>query len=652
MSSNIARLGVALAINTVEFVKGLAIADEKSQAFKRNLKETKKTVEELKTVFAIAGSAMVGFGAHALSVADEMSDLADANDTTIGSIIELQHALEASGGSANDANKFLSSFTSAIDNAAQGSDKLRDSFKAAGVSVHDLATLSGDELRSKTVAGLAGIQDAVTRNAIAMQLFGKSAKGVDFKALAQNAEDLKGRYKEQQKAVENAGAAFQKIKLFIMDMEVAAMQAMQPISNLINKLPDENRIEVMAKWFTYLGEVMLFAFGVSAVKGVMKLANAMRMLAISNPWLLGLAAAGAAAGYAAQEMGMFGGNEEGSEATSPTAPTSGSSGNAGRTIEQSARDKMIAKYNEEIKLVRQLADAEQSRQYTNGHYLLMEIDLENEKSKLTENAYNQQKFLLDIEKEKFAIQDKYKNQKSDALKQLELAPSEEIVKAKQLYDVKMETISNLEDYELSSLDIINARRQRNIDDEIKRQGDWVAGWEEAMMRYQEASAKSYDIGKAGFEAVVGDMNAALKNFVETGKLNFKDLVGSMIKDMMYMQLKAQASKLFGSLFDSVAGFFGPSVIGTGLATGGAIDGPRLVGENGPELFVPRTAGAIVPNGAWQGQMSSSGGTTINGPYIASMNAIDTQSGIQFLAKNKDTIWASYQSANRGIPVTR
>jgi len=79
--------------------------------------------------------------------------------------------------------------------------------------------------------------------------------------------------------------------------------------------------------------------------------------------------------------------------------------------------------------------------------------------------------------------------------------------------------------------------------------------------------------------------------------------------------------------------------------------PSIVGENGPELFIPKSAGTVIPNG----QMSSMmGGQTVNynGPYIASMNAIDTQSGVQFLAKNKQTIWASYQSANRGVPVSR
>ena len=46
------------------------------------------------------------------------------------------------------------------------------------------------------------------------------------------------------------------------------------------------------------------------------------------------------------------------------------------------------------------------------------------------------------------------------------------------------------------------------------------------------------------------------------------------------------------------------------AGGGAVSGsqPRLVGERGPELFVPRTAGSITPSSLTPGKM---GGSPIN-----------------------------------------
>jgi phage-related minor tail protein len=81
--------------------------------------------------------------------------------------------------------------------------------------------------------------------------------------------------------------------------------------------------------------------------------------------------------------------------------------------------------------------------------------------------------------------------------------------------------------------------------------------------------------------------------------------------------------------------------------------PYYVGERGPELFVPNGNGTIVPNNTLAGAMGGGGQTVnYNGPFIQNMNAIDTQSGVQFLAKNKSTIWAANQSAQRSLPMSK
>jgi hypothetical protein len=91
------------------------------------------------------------------------------------------------------------------------------------------------------------------------------------------------------------------------------------------------------------------------------------------------------------------------------------------------------------------------------------------------------------------------------------------------------------------------------------------------------------------------------------------------------------------------------------AGGGAVSQniPYLVGENGPELFVPQTGGAIIPNERMSGA-GGIGGQTINynGPYIQNMSAIDTQTATQFLAKNKMAVWSANQSATRSLPQSR
>jgi hypothetical protein len=92
----------------------------------------------------------------------------------------------------------------------------------------------------------------------------------------------------------------------------------------------------------------------------------------------------------------------------------------------------------------------------------------------------------------------------------------------------------------------------------------------------------------------------------------------------------------------------------GFADGGEppVGVPSLVGERGPELFIPKTSGTVIPNNMLGGGQSQQPSITYNGPYIASMQAIDTQSATQFLAKNKSAVWSANQSAQRSLPQSR
>ncbi len=168
-------------------------------------------------------------------------------------------------------------------------------------------------------------------------------------------------------------------------------------------------------------------------------------------------------------------------------------------------------------------------------------------------------------------------------------------------------------------------------------------------------------------SVFNNMSSAIDNFVKTGKFAFKDFAASVIRDLIAIQIKAQATSLFNVGLKAI-GFgnsMGPLEVAPSLdssfmqylaprAAGGPVasNSPYLVGEVGPELFIPRNAGTIIPNNALASM--GGGGQTINynGPFIQSMSAIDTQSGLQFLAKNKQSVWSAYQSANRGIPMSR
>ena len=649
--SIIARLGAVLGLDTKEFVKGVDAAQQKSKEFKKQLKETQQTIDGLKTAFAAASAAFVAFAAAAVHAADQVVDLADANETTIGKVLELKYALVTSGGDISKLGQFYSSFTKAIDGAAQGSDALRDSFAAVGVSIKDIARLSQDELQNKTLRGLAKIDDQVRRNSLAFELFGKAAKNVNFQAMADNVDQAAGAYDKQAKAIRAAADAVGKLELLFGDMQLAALTAIKPVTDLIGKIPSESRVEALTKAFQALGIAMSVAFGVAAVSGVAKLATALRTLAVTNPWLLALTAAGGAAAFVGLDK-LFGGKPDDTKPEeNKNVPTS----SANRNIEMSQRDKIIEKYNAQIKIVKDLADQKKWAAEWDYNNTKRQIELEKERFTLTTNEYERKRLINQLAEKDADLYKSRLEEMQAAKRDLELAPAEEQRQARKLYDVKIQAIEDVYNTQQKYLDLENEARIRNFDAEVQRQNSWAAGWDQAFKRYTETSERASLRGEAAFNSVMSNMESALRTFVETGKGSFKDFTGSIIKDLLYMEMRAQAAMFFRSIWGGLKQTFGiknPATDLQGFASGGYVDRPAIVGENGAELFIPRTPGTIIPNGSWQQMMGGGGGLTVNGNYIANMSAIDTQSATQFLASNKQTIWAAYQSANRMVPISR
>jgi phage-related minor tail protein len=201
-------------------------------------------------------------------------------------------------------------------------------------------------------------------------------------------------------------------------------------------------------------------------------------------------------------------------------------------------------------------------------------------------------------------------------------------------------------------------RARNEMTKGQRGGSFGEGFGMAMEDTFRNMSTELERGQQVFESVMGNMNAALDNFVRTGKLSFKDLARSIITDMIAIELKASALRMFK--LSGLSSLFAPANAG-GYATkyqefadGGdpPVGVPSLVGERGPELFVPKTSGTVIPNNMLSSMGNNQPSITYNGPYIAQMSAIDTQSATQFLSRNKSAVWAANQTAQRALPQSR
>jgi len=96
---------------------------------------------------------------------------------------------------------------------------------------------------------------------------------------------------------------------------------------------------------------------------------------------------------------------------------------------------------------------------------------------------------------------------------------------------------------------------------------------------------------------------------------------------------------FGTLFKGIGSIFG-------FADGGSppVNRPSIVGERGPELFVPRTAGTIIPNGAM-------GSNTVNNTAVTySIQAVDASSFRSLVARDPEFIHNVSEQGRRQMPI--
>jgi hypothetical protein len=101
------------------------------------------------------------------------------------------------------------------------------------------------------------------------------------------------------------------------------------------------------------------------------------------------------------------------------------------------------------------------------------------------------------------------------------------------------------------------------------------------------------------------MEDSLVEFAMTGKLKFKDLANSIIKDLIRIAIQ---QSITGPLAGGFGSLFGGGGKVAGRASGGPVTGgrPYIVGERGSELFVPKMSGKIIPNNQLGG-----GNTVVN-----------------------------------------
>jgi lambda family phage tail tape measure protein len=180
---------------------------------------------------------------------------------------------------------------------------------------------------------------------------------------------------------------------------------------------------------------------------------------------------------------------------------------------------------------------------------------------------------------------------------------------------------------------------------------WEMGVTKALNNYIDTVTNAAAQSERLFTNAFKGMEDALVSFVQTGKLDFKSLANSIIADLIRIQIQNSIMKPLAQATSgmSLSGMFssaGNFLSGLFKADGGPVAGgqPYIVGEQGPEWFVPNGAGTIVPNGKSAGTTSSpgssdSGTVTSQAPINInfSVRAMDARSFQSAMVQNKAVV---------------
>jgi lambda family phage tail tape measure protein len=605
----ISRLAVLLGLDAGEFNANLGKAKDKVEGFSTGAKISLLAV----------GTAFAASAREAINFADKINDVAKANEMSVQSVLRMSNALTQNGGNSEDAGKLMASFANKVDEAAQGSEKAQKAFLSIGVSLKDLRTLAPQDLFEKTVKSLSAVEDTTRRNALAMDMFGRAMRGIDIKGFADDLDKTKNKFSESDEAFKKIGVSVDRLDKLFFNLKVNLAEGLAPAFDAATQAI-ERHFERQGKILQRFAEIRKEAGWWAAWKdreGIQK--------------------------YNAPSEREYGSVQ----GANVPGIMSGIGGIA--APKKNIREVTEAKNKEAEAEAKRLAEAAKKQQEFYERELLISkakgerLQKEHELAFLTENERKLQLELFDIEqkRQQLTLGDQFGRKMNQ--EQANAWAEAEKARAREAYQV--------------------GEAQRSFE----------FGWQKAFATYADNASNAAKLGEQAFVSVTQNLETALDNFVQTGKLSFSDLARSIISDLIKIQLKAQAtamfqgsgvggffSKLFGAvggggsgMFTGSTGAVGGSIHIGARAGGGDVSGgaPYLVGEQGPELMIPKTSGTIIPNN----QLGSMGGgpqVVYNGPYIASMSAIDTQSATQFLSRNKQAVFAANQSATRSLPQSR
>ena len=171
-------------------------------------------------------------------------------------------------------------------------------------------------------------------------------------------------------------------------------------------------------------------------------------------------------------------------------------------------------------------------------------------------------------------------------------------------------------------------------------GDFSTGWKKAFNQYVENAKDAASNAQRVFDKFTQGLEDALVDFAKTGKFEWKNFVAGLAEELLRSQIRQLMAGIFtnsngggSSIWSGIKSIFG-------FASGGGVgqNTPILVGERGPELFVPASNGKVVPNQ----QLMSGTNVTLN------ISAVDAPSFQALLSQDPSFIFALTEQGRKSF----
>jgi hypothetical protein len=504
-------------------------------------------------ITGLATGAMANLARQAIRTANDLGDIAQKLGISASALQEFQYAANQNGVAINALNMGLQRFGRRAAEAANGTGEAKDALKTLGVQLRDSNgnLRSTEALFSDALRAIAKVPNELERNALAFKLF--DSEGVAIVNMAGNFEELRDRARELGIVIDDdVIARSDKLQDRLDELATITSTRLSPALTDLGGNALVTLYEGMAELAGYADRVYLAFKGLESLT----LTQAERQMTNLNDELKDIVQ------YREKLSGLF-----------------------GEQVAALVTDHQIADVQQRIgALSQRLADLQSRADVpspTSGKPTTFDMKTdaqlraEEAALKRKESARTQihLKFLEEMGREEEAIRYQL---------ELQIAAIDELTATEA---EKEEMRVELRKTAQAQIDKINAQDVKDQTDNVDELKDAYAGL--------------FDYMERGF-------SDAMATMLLDGEITFKQLAMSFAREFLQMGIGQLAGSAFAQIGKAATTlFYGPQPGDLGFmgpvatANGGARLGgrPLLVGERGPELFIPSTSGFVANNNA-------------------------------------------------------